>query len=94
MRFSATIHAREHADPNWIEKLDIDRIPDPTGVIRALVTPNDCVRLLNQGFEVRLHNAYPVQPVNPALIETDASFKRWLDTRIKAIKKPKGSKAR
>ena len=86
VRFSATIHPREKMDPKALEKLDIDRIPDPTGVIRALVTPADCVRLVNQGFEVRLHRAYPVQPLNPKLIEPDDSFKRWLDNRIQNIK--------
>ena len=100
VRFSATIHVRDQTDPNWMEKLNIDRVPDPTGLIRALVTPEDCVRLVNQGFEVRLHNAYPVQPLNPLLIETDESFKRWLDakmasirgTNIKSAKEQKGSK--
>lgn len=89
MRFSATIHAREQterADPNWMEKLNIDRVPDPTGLIRALVTIEDCVELLNQGFEVRLQNAYPVEPLNPSLIETDDSFKRWLDAKMASIK--------
>lgn len=92
VRFSATIHPREKMDPKALEKLDIDRIPDPTGVIRALVTPADCVRLVNQGFEVRLHRAYPVQPLSPALIEPDDSFKRWLDERVQNIKGAKKQK--
>jgi|MudIll2142460700_1097286.scaffolds.fasta_scaffold08450_4 hypothetical protein len=95
VRFSATIHTRRKADPNWMEKLDIDRVPDPKGLVRALVTAADCVRLLNQGLEVHLHQAYPVQPLNPALIESDESFRRWLDKRMKTIKgtkKQKGSK--
>ena len=95
VRFSATIHARGNVDPNSIEKLNLDRVPDPQGLIRALVTAADCVRLVNQGFEVRLHQAYPVQPINPALIETDDSFKRWLDKKVETIKgakKQKGSK--
>lgn len=98
MRFSATIHALEHAaDPNWMERLNIDRVPDPTGLVRALVTPEDCVRLVNQGYEVRLQQVHPVQPLNPALIETDDSFKRWLDERVqtvKGFKARKGSKGR
>lgn len=95
LRFSATIHPRRKADPNWMEKLDLDRVPDPKGLVRALVTAADCVRLVNQGLEVHLHQAYPVQPLNPALIESDESFRRWLDKRmesIKATKKQKGSK--
>ena len=92
VRFSATIHPRGKVDPNSIEKLNIDRVPDPQGLIRALVTAADCVRLVNQGFEVRLHQAYPVQPVNPALIETDDSFKRWLDKKVETIKGAKKQK--
>ena len=98
VRFSATIHASEQtqrAVPNWMETLDIDRIPDPTGLIRALLTPADCVRLVNQGFEVRLSEAHPVQPLNPALIETQDSFKSWLDQKLQTFKraaKKKGSK--
>src|SRR5687768_1899802 len=97
VRFSATIHAREQTereDPHWMEKLNIDRVHDPAGLIRALVTPEDCVQLVNQGFEVRLHNAYPVEPLDPALIETDDSFKRWLDAKMASIKGAnfKGSK--
>lgn len=98
VRFSATIHASEQTqreEPNWIEKLDVDRVPDPAGLIRALVTHADCVRLVNQGFEVRLYQAYPVQPLDPALIETEDSFKSWLDQRLQPFKrsrKQKGSK--
>lgn len=95
LRFSATIHPRRKEDPNWLEKLDIDRLPDPKGLVRALVTPADCVRLLDQGLEIHLHQAYPVQPLNPALIQSDESFRRSLDKRlktIKAVKKQKRSK--
>jgi len=99
VRFSATIHASEQAElaaPKWMETLNIDRVPDPTGLIRALVTPAEVVRLVNQGFEVRLFETYPVQPLNPALIETNDSVKSWLDERMqtakRAMKKKKGSK--
>lgn len=92
VRFGATIHAPSNAKPNWIEQLDIDRLPDPRGLVRALVTAADCVRLLDQGFEVRLHHAYPVQPLNPDLIEKDESFHRSLDKRLRKIKGYKNRK--
>src|SRR5215213_8901 len=82
VRFSATIHVRDGMDPDLVGRLALDRVPDPTGLIRALVTPADCVRIVNQGFEVRLHEAYPVQPLNPALVESKDSFQSWLDERI------------
>lgn len=87
VRFSATIHPTRKADPNWMDLLQLDRVPDPKGLVRALVTAADCVRLLDQGFEVHLHHAYPVRPLDPALIETDESFKRWLDKEIRTIKR-------
>ena len=89
VRFSATIHVRNVADPSWFERLAIDRVPDPTGAIRALVTPADCVRLVNEGFEVRLDAAYPVQPLKPALIETKESFQRWMDEKLQTAKRAK-----
>ena len=89
VRFSATIHVREGSDPNLIAQLHIDSVPDPAGLIRALVTPDDCVRLVNQGFEVRLDAAYPVKPLNPALIETKDSVQSWIDEKIQAAKRAK-----
>ena len=87
MRFDATIHAPQKADPNLLNKLNIDRVPDPKGLVRALVTAADCVRLLDQGFEVHLHQAHPVQPLNPKLVEKDEPFKRWLEKEVKKIRK-------
>ena len=87
VRFSATIHVRDVTDPGWFERLAIDRVPDPTGAIRALVTPADCVRLVNEGFEVRLDAAFPVQPLDPALIEPKESVQSWLDEKIQTAKR-------
>jgi hypothetical protein len=50
---------------------------------------------LDQGYEIRLYQAYPVQPLDPKLIESEDSFQRWLDQQIRKIKRPgksKGSK--
>jgi hypothetical protein len=65
-----------------MDQLDIDRVPDPKGLVRALVTAADLARLLDQGFEVHLHHAHPVQPLNPKQIETDESVRRWLDKKL------------
>ncbi len=90
VRFEATIHA---AGPGamsiaLLDRLDIDRVPDPKGEVRALVTADECVRLLEKGFEVRLQHAHPVRPLNRALIETDESVRRWIDERVRNIKRP------
>src|SRR5688500_18209470 len=82
MRFHATIHPRDKESASRIDQLDIDRVPDAKGVVRALVTAADLARLLDQGFEVHLHHAHPVQPLNSKLIETDESVRRWLDKKL------------
>ncbi len=84
--FEATIHAqRKDVNVELIDHLDIDRVPDPKGLIRALLTADDCVRLLDLGFEVRLHHAHPVRPLAPSLIETDESVRRWLNEKLRGL---------
>ena len=86
VRFEATIHpGRKARSANWIDELNVDRVPDSKGLIRALLTADDCVRLLDQGLEVRLHSAHPIRPLDPRLIETDESVRRWLDERLQRI---------
>ena len=82
MRFDATIHAPDKQKASRIDQLDLDRLPDPKGLVRALVTAADLARLLDQGFEVHLHHAHPVRRLNPKLIETDESVRRWLDKKL------------
>lgn len=73
-----------------MNRLEIDRVQDPKGQVRALLTPEDCVRLLDQGFEIRLQYAHPVAPLDPALIATDESVRRWLDEELRGIDRPTG----
>ena len=84
--FEATIHSqRKDVNFDLINQLDIDRVPDPKGLVRALVTADDCVRLVDLGFEVRLHHAHPVRPLDPSLIETDESVRRWLNEKLRGL---------
>lgn len=93
VRFEATIHTgRKARSADWMNYLDIDRVPDPKNKVRALLTADDCVRLLEQGIEIRLHHAHPVRPLDPALIETDESVSRWLDAGLRGIDRPAGPK--
>ena len=93
MRFEATIYPGRQAQvKDWADHLNVDRVPDSQGVVRALVTVEDLVRLLEGGLEVRLFRAYPSEPLDPALIVTDASFKRWLDQQVNALKAKPGPK--
>ena len=93
MRFGATIHpGRRAKTKDWADDLGIDRIPDSKGRVRALITVEDLVKLLDQGLEVRLYRAYAYGPLDPALIVTEESFRRWLDEQISALKANPGPK--
>jgi hypothetical protein len=95
VRFEATVHPdAKLRRTDWIaeiRRLDIDRIQDPKGEIRVLVTADDCVRLLDHGFEVRLQHAHPVRPLDRTLIESDESVRHWLDDRLRGIPRATGS---
>jgi hypothetical protein len=90
VRFEATIHAGRTRNFDRLIELDIDRVPDPKGQIRALLSAEDCVRLLEEGFEVRLHHAHPIRPLDPRLIETDESVRRQLDERLRGLERAPG----
>jgi hypothetical protein len=88
VRFQATIHAgREALTDDLLTRLAIDRLPDTRGTIRALLTADDCVRVLEHGLELHLTYAHPIQPLDPSLIETDESFRRWIDAELTKIKR-------
>jgi hypothetical protein len=93
MRFQATIYPGANAKTkNWADDLDVDRVPDTKGRVRALIIVEDLVRLLERGLEVRLYRAHAYEPVDPALITTDKNFKSWLDERLNALKAKPGPK--
>jgi hypothetical protein len=93
MRFEATIYpGRKAKTKDWADDLDVDRVPDTKGRVRALITVEDLVRLLDQGLEVRLYRTHAYGPLDPALIVTDRSFKRWLHERESTLKANPGPK--
>ncbi|MFN8469692.1 MAG: hypothetical protein U0X20_29320 [Caldilineaceae bacterium] len=93
MRFEATIYPGRKAETKgWADDLDVDRVPDSKGEVRALISVEDLVRLLEQGLEVRLFRAYASGPLDPALIVPDTSFKRWLDEQVNTLKAQPGPK--
>jgi hypothetical protein len=93
MRFQATIYPGANAKTkNWADDLDVDRVPDAKGRVRALITVEDLVRLLERGLEVRLYRAHAYEPVDPALIATDKEFKSWLDERLSTLRAKPGPK--
>jgi len=88
VRFEATVHPGDRArDLAGVADLDLDRVPDPEGRLRVLVTAPDCVRLLQHGYEVHLVRALPVRPLDPELIDDDESVTRWLEDRVQGIER-------
>jgi hypothetical protein len=93
-RFDATIHpGRGTKDLRLLDDMQLDRMPDRYGRIRALVTAEECARLLDFGYQVRLHRHHPIEPLDARLIATDESVQRWLD-EIVAAADPERSKQR
>ena len=93
MRFEATIYPGPKAKTkDWADCLNVDRVPDSNGRVRALITVEDLVRLLDQGLEVRLYRAHPYESLDPSLIVTDKSFKHWLDEQVRTLKANPGPK--
>ena len=92
MRFEATIRPGRKAEKNWADDLNVDRVPDSKGEIRALLTVADLARLLEQGLEIHLSRAHASEPLDPSLIVSDASFKQWLDEKVNTLKAKPGPK--
>jgi hypothetical protein len=91
MRFEATLHrgsavVDDTADLADLDDLDLDRVPDPDGGVRLLADLDQCVRLVERGFEVRLLRAVPIQPLDPGSVFSDDAAQAWLDERLRAAR--------
>jgi hypothetical protein len=84
VRFEATVHpTAEGVDLARVADLDLDRVPDPVGGIRVIVDVDDCRRLLESGFEVRLQRALPVRPLDPRLVPGDDDVRARFEARLR-----------
>jgi hypothetical protein len=95
MRLDATIYPGSKAKTKeWADDLDIDRgcIHDAKGRVRALITVEDCARLLYRGLAIRLYRAHPHGPLDQSLIVTEKSFRQWLDKQMSTLKNNPGPK--
>jgi hypothetical protein len=87
MRFEATIYPGDAGDITAprVSALDLDRVPDPSGEVRVLLNLDDLYRLLEEGFEVRLHRAVPLRPLDPELIADDRDVQAWFEERTRGV---------
>jgi hypothetical protein len=84
VRFEATLHSRPGvAGVAPVDDLDVDRVPDAEGETRVLVDVQDCIRLLDSGFEVRLQRAVPVQPLDSRLVSSEEDTHSWIEQRVR-----------
>lgn len=85
-RFEATVHPGERdVALAQVSDLDLDRIPDPQGGVRVVVTAEELAELVRRGYEVRVFRTVPIEPLDPSLIQSDEDARRWLDERVAGI---------
>ncbi len=91
IRFEATVHpGEEQPSLDQVADLDLDRVPDPEGRVRLIVTSEDAARLVELGYEVRLLWALPVRPLDRALVADDSGTRAWLEDRVRGIERQGG----
>jgi hypothetical protein len=92
VRFEATVHQgeRERAFAR-VAELDLDRVPDPRGDVRLLVTADELADLVDEGYEVRLYRTVRREPLSPELVVGDDEAVRWLEERVQGIPREEGS---
>jgi hypothetical protein len=92
-RFEATIHPGDADVPlGRVADLDLDRVPDPQGGVRLLVTIDEVVALLERGYEVRLHRLAHAEPLGPELRGDDDAAIAWLEERVRGIPREEGER--
>ena len=93
LRFEATVHPGDADVPlGRVADLDLDRVPDPQGGVRLLVTTDEIVALLERGYEVRLHRVVRAEPLSEELrIDEDGAI-AWLEERVKDIPREEGER--
>lgn len=74
-----------------VADLDLDRIPDPEGGVRVLISAEDAENLLAQGYEVVLLRAQRVEPLDPKLVSDDDSVSAWLEEQTRGIERQEKS---
>lgn len=85
-RFEATVHPGERdVALTQVSDLDLDRIPDPAGGVRVVVTADELAELVRRGYEVRVYRTVPLEPLNPDLVGSDEDAVRWIEERVAGI---------
>jgi hypothetical protein len=91
IRFEATLGSANHAKAlAAAASLALDRLPDVQRKVRLLITADDARRLLERGFEVHLHTAAVLAPLDRRLILSDRQAQEELEARLKGVRRKGG----
>ncbi len=84
-RIELVIELDETRDLDSVEKLDLDRVPDPEGRVRVLVSEDQLRQLQQDGFTVELQQRIPVEALDPSLVYTDDDARAWVESRLEGL---------
>lgn len=88
VRFEATVHpGQREVALEGVADLDLDRVPDPEGGVRLLLTADDAVTLLDRGYEVRLLAVLPRRQLDTSLVADEGAALGWLEGQVKGIQR-------
>ena len=92
MRLEVTVHpGAEQRSLDRVYDLDLDRIPDPKGELRVLVTEEQLKELVARGYEVRQLKSYPVQPLDKSLIMDDETAVGAVERQLERLRQKGGA---
>lgn len=92
VRFEATVHPGQgRLSLEAVADLDLDRLPDPEGGVRLLITAEDAVTLVSRGYEVHLLNVFPQTPLDRSLVADEGAVLGWLEEQVKGIQRQQAS---
>ena len=94
MRLEVTVHpgaGAEQSSLDGVYDLDLDRVPDPKGELRVLVTEEQLKELVARGYEVRQLKSYPVQPLDKSLIMDDETAVGAVERQLEGLRQKGGA---
>jgi hypothetical protein len=74
-----------------VADLDLDRLPDPGGRVRVLISADEARELVDRGYEVRMMNALDVRPLDPKLVMSDEQAEAWFTERTTGVRRQEES---
>jgi hypothetical protein len=77
---------RAAAERAGIDDLDLDRLPDHEGAVRALVDADELAALEERGLDVERVGEIAVAPLDPSLVARDDDVRGWLESELAPLR--------